>query len=114
MRDGVTVKVPISTGSHISKLVKAILIAEPFDLPARCLVSGTVQFNGKQCCIKRLQTGESCTAAKGGYIWGFTPSIMKIQNDHLEIMKVLSNLLQKLIMRISWYLVSNTQHGYMI
>ena len=69
MRDGVTVKVPISTGSHISKLVKAILIAEPFDLPARCLVSGTVQFNGKQCCIKCLQTGESCTAAKGGYIW---------------------------------------------
>ena len=113
MRDGVTVKVPISTGSHISKLVKAILIAEPFDLPARCLVSGTVQFNGKQCCIKCLQTGESCTAAKGGYIWVY-PFNNENQNDHLEIMKVLSNLLQKLIMRISWYLVSNTQHGYMI
>ena len=28
-----------------------------------------MQFNGKHGCIKCLQTGESCTTAKGGYIW---------------------------------------------
>ena len=66
----------INRETHV-KIVKAILIAETFDLPARCLVSDTVQFSEKYGCIKCFQTGEICTTAKGGHV-GFTSSIMKI------------------------------------
>ena len=53
-------------------MVKAILVAGTFGLPARCLVSGTVQFNGKYGCMKCFQTGESCTTATGGHVWHYS------------------------------------------
>ena len=104
LRDGVTV--------NISKLVKAILIAEPFDLPARCLVSGTIQFNGKHGCIKCLQTGESCTAAKGGYIWVY-PFSNENPKRPLRDNKRFKQL-EEAYHENKLVLVSKTQHGYMI
>ena len=37
--------------TYSSKLIKAILIAGTFDLTARCLILGTVQFNGKYVSV---------------------------------------------------------------
>ena len=59
LKEGMKVNIPTAdTDTYSSKLIKAILIAGTFDLPARCLISGTVQFNGKYGCIKCLQQGE--------------------------------------------------------
>ena len=51
------------------KVIKAILIAGTFDLPAHCLVSGTTQFSQRHGCIKGNQEGKSCKTAKGGNVW---------------------------------------------
>ena len=107
LRNGVTVKVPISKGSHISRLVKAILIAGTFNLPARCLVSSTVQFNGKYGCIKCFQIGESCTTAKGGHVWVYPFNNENPKGplrDHESLKKH----------ALEAYHENNTQHGYMI
>ena len=53
----------------ISKIIKVILIAGTFDLPARCLVSGSIQFNGKYGCVKCFQSGASFKTASGGTVW---------------------------------------------
>ena len=50
-------------------VIKGILIAGTFDLPARYLVSGSVQLNGKYGCAKYFQSGESFKTASGGNVW---------------------------------------------
>ena len=47
---GILVDIPTETSGTISKRIKGTLVAGTFDLPARCLVSGSVQFNGKWLC----------------------------------------------------------------
>ena len=42
MEKGILVDIPAETSGSISKIIKGILIAGTFDLPARCLVSGGV------------------------------------------------------------------------
>ena len=70
LKEGIKVNIPTAdTDTYSSKLIKAILIAGTFDLPARCLISGSVQFNGKYGCIKCLQQGESHKTEKGGNVW---------------------------------------------
>ena len=70
LKEGIKVNIPTAdTDTYSSKLIKAILIAGTFDLPARCLISGSVQFNGKYGCIKCLQQGESHKTKKGGNVW---------------------------------------------
>ena len=69
LKEGIKVNIPAAnTDTYFSKLIKAILIAGNFDLPARCLISVTVQFNGKYGCIKCLQQGESRKTEKGGNV----------------------------------------------
>ena len=60
--------VPLDGIGLVPKVIKVILIAGTFDLPARCLVSDTPQFNGRHGCIKCYQEGESCKTAKGGNV----------------------------------------------
>ena len=71
LENGVTLKVRLNDNKHASKLVRAFLIAGTFDLPARNLVAGTIQFNGKYECIKCYQEGASYKTAKGGHIWTY-------------------------------------------
>ena len=70
LNEGLKVNIPTAdTDTYSSKLVEAILIAGTFDLPARCLISGTVQFNWKYGCIKCLQQVESHKTEKGRNVW---------------------------------------------
>ena len=70
LKEKIKVNIPAANrDDYSSKLIKAILIAATFDLPARCLISGTLQFNGKYGCIKCLQQGESHKTEKGGKVW---------------------------------------------
>ena len=100
------------TDTNFSKLIKAILISGTFNLPARCLISDTVQFNGKYGCIKCLQQRESHKTEKGGNVV-FTHSILKILKDQLGMGGVLDNMLFKHIMKKNC-LVANIQPGYMV
>ena len=69
MEKGILVDIPIEKSGKISKIIKVILIAGTFDLPARCLVSGSIQFNGKYGCVKCFQSGASFKTASGGTVW---------------------------------------------
>ena len=60
--------VPLDGIGLVPKVIKVILIAGTFNLPARCLVSDTTQFNGRHGCIKCYQEEESCKTAKGGNV----------------------------------------------
>ena len=64
LENGVTLKVRLNDSKHGSKLVRVFLIAGTFDLPARSLVTGTIQFNGKYGCIKCYQEGGSTKQSK--------------------------------------------------
>ena len=59
VENGVTLKVILNNNKYGSKLVRAFLIAGTFDLPARSLVAGTIQFTGKYGSIKCYQEGGS-------------------------------------------------------
>ena len=48
-----------------SFICKAVLLTCTCDLPARCLGSNSVQFNGKHSCWFCMQEGESCQSGKG-------------------------------------------------
>ena len=47
---------------------KVFLIASSCDLPAKCLLSNSIQFNGHCGCSKCLQPGETCGTRKGGHV----------------------------------------------
>ena len=114
LKEGIKVSIPTAdTDTYSSKLIKAILIAGTFDLSARCLISGTVQFNGKYGCIKCLQQGESQNRKKVE-MFGFTRSVLKILKDQLGRRKVLDSMLLKHIMTKKQCLVSNIQPDYMV
>ena len=53
-RVGVEVKSPLQPNTFISKV---ILLTGTCDLPAKCLVLNTMQFNGQNDCSKCLQPG---------------------------------------------------------
>ena len=69
MEKGILVDIPTETSGNISKLIKGVLIAGTFDLPARCLVSGSVQFNVKYGFVKFFESVESFKTAGGGNFW---------------------------------------------
>jgi hypothetical protein len=50
---------------------RAVLLAGSCDLPAKCLICNTVQFNGFYGCSKRKQPGESVRTDKGGTVLSF-------------------------------------------
>ncbi|XP_028518623.1 uncharacterized protein LOC110251203 [Exaiptasia diaphana] len=54
------------SGEKIS--VRAILLCGTCDLPARCLVCNSIQFNGYYGCLRCLQSGKSIQTAKGGNV----------------------------------------------
>ena len=69
-----------TTGIHIcSPLYQnpfdyaVILLASTCDLPAKCLVLNTIQFNGKNGCSKCLQPGVSCTTSRHGHTHVYIP-----------------------------------------
>ena len=65
--EGIRVESP-EAGTFISC---AILLAGTCDLPAKCLVCNTVQFNGFYGCSKCKQPGESVRTDKGGTVLSF-------------------------------------------
>ena len=65
--EGIKVESP-EAGTFISR---AILLAGTCDLPAKCLVCNTVQFNGFYGCSKCKQPGESVRTDKGGTVLCF-------------------------------------------
>ena len=71
-----TLKVSLNDNKNGSKLVRAFLIAGTYDLPARSLVAGTIQFNGKHGCIKCYHEGRSYKTAKGGHVWTYTFNVI--------------------------------------
>ena len=74
-------------------VIKGILIAGTFDLPARYLVSGSVQLNGKYGCAKYFQSGESFKTASGGNVWIYLFNTKMILADPLEIIQALRLML---------------------
>ena len=56
---GILVDIPTETSGKIWKIIKGILIAGTFYLPARCLVSG----RGKYRCVKYFKSSETFKTA---------------------------------------------------
>ena len=48
--------------------VRAILLCGTCDLPARCLVCNSIQFNGFYGCLRCRQAGKSVRTQKGGHV----------------------------------------------
>lgn len=48
--------------------VRAILLCGSCDLPARCLVCNSIQYNGYYGCLRCRQSGKSLKTAKGGHV----------------------------------------------
>ena len=63
--NGVEVKSPLYPQPFVSKV---ILLAGTCDLPAKCLVMNSVQFNGKHGCSKCLQPGLSWATSERGHV----------------------------------------------
>jgi len=61
---GVEVKSPLQPNTFISKV---ILLAGTCDLPAKCLVLNTMQFNGQNGCSKCLQPGTTFHISECGH-----------------------------------------------
>ena len=74
LRDLETVGVKIKTATS-QFMSKVFLIGGTADLPARCVVCNTVQYNGKFGCCKCLQPGKTHkTSARGHvHIFPFQP-----------------------------------------
>ena len=64
-RNGIEVKSPSSPYPFITK---AILLAGTCDLPAKCLMMNTVQFNGMFGCCKCLQPGATFHTSSYGHV----------------------------------------------
>jgi hypothetical protein len=64
---GIRVENP-DKGTFVSR---AILLAGTCDLPAKCMVCNSVQFNGRYGCSKCKQPGESVRTEKGGTVLTF-------------------------------------------
>ena len=62
--DGVEILNP--KGENIT--VRAILLCGTCDLPARCLVCNSIQFNGFYGCLRCRQAGKSIKTQKGGHV----------------------------------------------
>jgi len=62
--NGVDILIP--NGEEIT--VRAILLCGTCDLPARCLVCNSVQFNGFYGCLRCRQAGKSLKTRKGGHV----------------------------------------------
>ena len=62
---GVTVKSPLYPQPFVSKI---ILLAGTCDLPAKCLVLNSVQFNGYHGCSKCLQPGLTWATSERGHV----------------------------------------------
>lgn len=62
----VGVDILIPNGEEITVL--AILVCGTCDLPARCLVCNSVQFNGFYGCLRCRQAGKSLKTRKGGHV----------------------------------------------
>lgn len=62
---GIEVMPPLSPAPFIAKV---ILLAGTCDLPAKCLMLNTIQFNGKFGCNKCLQSGLSFTTSARGHV----------------------------------------------
>lgn len=61
------------------------------DLPARCMVSNSMQFNGEYGCWFCLQPGQNYTTNKGGHvrIFPFQANDPKGINGHRKIYKMM-------------------------
>jgi hypothetical protein len=60
--------IQVSDKHESSFILKATLLNCVCDLPARCMVSNSMQFNGKYGCWFCHQPGETCTTNKGGHV----------------------------------------------
>ena len=68
LEKGIEVQIYTNNG-FINTICRCLLLARTFDVPARSLVTETVQFNGKYGCIKCYQEGKCCKTKKGGNVW---------------------------------------------
>ena len=62
---GIEVSPPLSSDSFVAKV---ILLAGTCDLPAKCLMLNTIQFNGEFGCCKCLQPGFSFATSARGHV----------------------------------------------
>ena len=66
------VKVTLKEGNNSTELLsKVILLAGTCDLPAKCLVCNSVQYNGRYGCLKCKQKGESVKVSARGHVHAF-------------------------------------------
>ncbi|XP_028407832.1 uncharacterized protein LOC114530409 [Dendronephthya gigantea] len=65
--NGIRVENP-EQGSFVSR---AILLAGTCDLPAKCMVCNSIQFNGQYGCLKCKQAGETFRTEKGGIVHSY-------------------------------------------
>ena len=61
-----------SNGVSETIKVRCLLLCSTCDLPARSLLCGSMQYNGRYGCWKCLQPGKtSLTGKKGGGVWTY-------------------------------------------
>ena len=80
-RDGIEVQSPSIPHPFVSKV---ILLAGTCDLPAKCMILNTIQFNGMFGCIKCIQPGFSFSTSAHGtvHVYPYCPEILMAQLDH--------------------------------
>ena len=64
----------VNRSNYVSETIKVrcLLLCSTCDLPARCLLCGSMQYNGRYGCWKCLQPGKtSSTGKKGGGVWTY-------------------------------------------
>ena len=84
LEDGVNLK----DNNEKEFTMKATIINCVCDLPARCMVSNSMQFNGKYGCWYCLQPGETYTTNKGGHVHIYPYK----ENDPKEPQRTTENL----------------------
>ena len=69
--EGATVQVKAGGNDTTEIVSKVILLAGTCDLPAKCLVCNSVQYNGSYGCFKCKQKGESVKVSARGHVHAF-------------------------------------------
>ena len=63
--------VELESPSRGKFICKAVLLACTCDLPARCLVCNSMQYNGEYGCWKCLQAGQTVKTGPNGHVRAF-------------------------------------------
>lgn len=81
----------MKAGDDTTEMVsKVILLAGTCDLPAKCLVCNSVQYNGSYGCFKCKQRGQTVKVSARGHVHAFPfiqPDPYGPKRTHLETLQ---------------------------